>query len=413
MIGHSRRRFPVTDRKNAFLIAGLVAAVALVWTLAIIFFGAPSPIPHPVRISVPTLDPPSHALAVEQRIAVLEIPYGFHLSLYALDVPGARSLAPGPEGVVFVGSRKEGNVYAMVDANGDFRAERVLTIATGLQSPNGVAYHDGALYVAEISRILRYDDIAARLEDPPEPVVVRDDLPIDGHHGWKFIRFGPDGYLYVPVGAPCNVCLRVDDERFASILRMRPDGSDLSVFARGVRNTVGFDWNPDDDVLWFTDNGRDLLGDTLPPDELNSAPFEGLHFGFPFCHGRAIADPKFSPAIARSCDSFELPRAELQAHAAALGMRFYNADQFPERYRGGIFFAQHGSWNSSVPVGYRVSFIPVRDGCAQSPEIFIEGWLRAGEKTWGRPVDVAVLPDGSLLISDDAAGLVYRVHHSG
>ena len=397
--------------KTRLLIAVLAIVAALVWVYALLFVGvAPSLVKTPVTIVVPATSKPRAQTEIERRLAAITLPAGFHIRLYAADVAGVRALSPGPPGLVFAGSRRHaGKVYALVDADGDFRAERIVTIASGLNAPSGVAYRDGALYVAEISRILRYDDIVARLDNPPEPVVVRDDFPTDEHHGRKFIRFAPDGYLYVPVGAPCNVCLRPDDQRFASITRMRPDGSDFSVFAHGVRNTVGFDWNPADGSLWFTDNGRDLLGDDIPPDELNAAHEEGQHFGFPFCHGRAHADPRFG-RFGKCIDS-EAPQAELQPHGAALGMRFYTATQFPAHYRGGIFFAQHGSWNRSVPVGYRLSFVAVRDGRAQRPEVFAQGWLRSANETWGRPVDVAVLGDGSLLLSDDAAGLVYRIHY--
>jgi len=234
----------------------------------------------------------------------------------------------------------------MVDHDGDGAADVVHTIATGLTQPNGVAFRDGSLYVAEVSRILRYDGIEARLDDPPDPVVLLDGLPTETHHGWKFLRFGPDGWLYFQVGAPCNICLSAD-ERYASILRVRPDGSDLEVFARGVRNTVGFDWHPDTGVLWFTDNGRDNLGDDVPPDELNRAPEAGLHFGYPYCHGGSIPDPEYGAE--RGCEEFVGPALRMGAHVASLGMRFYTGDMFPAEYRHRIFIAQHGSWNRTVP----------------------------------------------------------------
>lgn len=222
----------------------------------------------------------------------IKLPQGFGISIYAHNAPGARSMTLSPSGILFVGTRTEGNVYAVLDTNKDNKADEVITLARGMNMPNGVAVRDGALYVAEINRVLRYDNIEAHLKDPPSPVVVNDGFPSDRHHGWKFIRFGPDGMLYVPVGAPCNVCER-DDKRYASIMRMKPDGSGLEVFASGIRNTVGFDWHPDTHELWFTDNGRDMLGDNLPPDELNRAPKKGMHFGFPYCHGKNIPDPEF------------------------------------------------------------------------------------------------------------------------
>jgi len=340
----------------------------------------------------------------DAQLDSLTLPDGFAIAVFADDVEGARSLALGSEGTVFVGSRDPGNVYALVDEDGDGRADRTHTIASGLNSPNGVAFHDGALYVAEISRVLRYDDIEARLDAPPEPVVIRDDLPTATHHGWKFIAFGPDGWLYVPVGAPCNVC-EPDDPRFASILRMRPDGSEQTVFAHGVRNTVGFDFHPDTGALWFTDNGRDLMGDDVPPDELNHAPRAGLHFGFPYCHG-GVPDPEHD---ARSCADTRGPEVRFEAHVAALGMRFYTRDAFGARYRGGAFVAQHGSWNRTTPIGYRVVFVPFEGGEPGEPETFVGGFRGDGPVAWGRPVDVAVLEDGSLLISDDKSGAVYRV----
>jgi glucose/arabinose dehydrogenase len=338
-------------------------------------------------------------------IEKIKLPPGFAISLYAANLPNARSLALGPGGTLFVSTRTRGDVYALVDRDRDGRADQVFTIARGLNMPNGVAVRDGSLYIAEVSRVLRYDQIEARLENPPEPVVVLDTLPRDRHHGWKFIAFGPDGMLYVPVGAPCNVCQR-DDERYAAILRMRPDGAGLEVFARGVRNTVGFDWHPETKELWFTDNGRDWMGDDLPPDELNHAPKKGLHFGFPHCHGLSASDPEFGRE--QKCDAFRPPAIELGPHVAALGMRFYTGAMFPQEYRRQIFIAEHGSWNRSQPIGYRVMLVRLEGGKAVKYEVFAEGWLDGG-RAWGRPVDVLVMPDGALLVSDDHAGAIYRI----
>lgn len=336
----------------------------------------------------------------------IKLPPGFTLNVYAEDVPGARSLALSPNGTVFVGSQK-GNVYAIVDRNHDNKADRVYILAQGLNVPNGVAFHEGALYVAEINRILRFDQIEDHLESPMKPVVITDRLPTDRWHGWKFIAFGPDGLLYVPVGAPCNVCER-DDERYASLLRMKPDGSDVEVFANGIRNTVGFDWHPITKELWFTDNGRDMLGDDIPPDELNHASQQGMHFGFPYCHAGTIADPQFGKK--RKCEEFIPPEMKLGPHVAALGMRFYTGTMFPEEYRNQIFIAEHGSWNRSQPIGYRVSLVQVADNKAVKYETFAEGWLQRGRAT-GRPADVLIMPDGALLISDDYGGAIYRVSY--
>lgn len=341
----------------------------------------------------------------ELPINTIKVPPGFEVSLYAVNVPNARSMALSPGGILFVGTWEAGKVYAVVDRNRDNRADEVITIAEGLNMPNGVAFRDGALFVAEVSRVLRYDNIEANLRNPPTPTVVNDGFPRDQLHGWKFIRFGPDGLLYVPVGAPCNVCLR-EDARYASIMRMKPDGSNLEIFAKGIRNTVGFDWHPETKELWFTDNGRDWLGDELPPDELNRAGQGDLHFGFPYCHGKLISDPGFGEQ--RRCDEFTPAALELGPHVAALGMRFYTGAMFPMKYRGQIFLAEHGSWNRSTPIGYRVMLVRLEDDRPVSYEVFAEGWLQDGH-AWGRPADVQVMPDGALLVSDDSAGVLYRI----
>ena len=333
----------------------------------------------------------------------LKLPPGFQVSVYAL-VPGARSLALGPDGTVFVGTRGD-KVYAVTPAEGFTRGREVITLATGLASPNGVAFREGSLYVAEISRVTRYDNILKNLRKPPAPVVVNRSFPGDRHHGWKFIAFGPDGYLYVPVGAPCNIC-EPGKDIYASITRIRPDGSGFEIFARGVRNTVGFDWHPVTKELWFTDNGRDWMGDNQPPDELNRAPRPGLNFGFPYCHGGDIPDPKYGKK--RSCPEFIPPEMKLGPHVAALGMRFYTGKMFPSGYRNQIFIAEHGSWNRSTPIGYRISLVRLENNRAVTYETFAQGWLRSGE-AWGRPVDVLVMPDGALLVSDDYAGALYRI----
>lgn len=343
----------------------------------------------------------------EISLEKIVLPPGFAINIFARNVPGARSMALGEKGTLFVGTRKAGKVYAISDTDGDNRADEVITIASGLNMPNGVAFRKGALYVACLNRVIRFDNIEPRLKNPPAFKVLYDQLPRDRHHGWKFIRFGPDGYLYVPVGAPCNVCER-DDERYASILRMGPDGHGVEVFAAGIRNTVGFDWHPETGELWFTDNGRDWLGDDLPPDELNRAPVRGLHFGFPYCHGGDIPDPKFGKK--RRCEEFVAPEIKLGPHVASLGMRFYTGRMFPKKYRQQIFIAEHGSWNRSVPIGYRISLVELDGSKAVRYSVFAEGWLQ-GSRPFGRPVDVLVMADGSLLISDDLAGVIYRISY--
>ncbi len=340
----------------------------------------------------------------------IRLPPGFTIELLAR-VPGAREMTFGSRGTLFVGSM-EGSVYAVTFGGGSGKDgdAKVRKVASGLRLPVGVAFRDGALYVSAVSRIVRLPDIEARLDHPPAPVVVSDKFPADGHHGWKFIAFGPDGRLYVPVGAPCNVC-EPDRDRYANIMRMSPDGSSLEVYARGIRNSVGFDWDPLTGELWFTNNGRDNMGDDIPPDTLNHAPKPGLDFGFPYCHAGTIADPEFKSS--KPCSAFAQPAQRHGAHVASLGMRYYTGTQFPLQYRNQIFIAEHGSWNRSSKVGYRVILVRLdanRRPVSYGP--FAEGWLE-GQRAFGRPADVAVAPDGSLLISDDTAGAVYRVRYRG
>lgn len=340
----------------------------------------------------------------QDRLAEIKLPPGFHISLFTDQVPNARALALGEDGTVYVGSSRD-RVYALRDGDHDGRAEQVLTVASGLFAPNGVTILKGDLYIAEISRIVRLKDIAAHLADPPKPEVVFDGYPQDLHHGWKYLRVGPDGKLYAPVGAPCNICLK--EPPYASLTRLDPDGKNFEIFAQGIRNTVGFDWHPQTGVLYFTDNGRDLLGDDVPPEELNAAPKAGLHFGYPFCHGGDIADPEFGKQ--RACAEFTPPAWKFPAHVAALGVRFYQGKQFPAEYQGQLFVAQHGSWNRSVPQGYRIAVVKFKDGKPVADEVFAEGWLDAGHEVLGRPVDVIEAADGALLVSDDLNGVVYRI----
>ena len=335
----------------------------------------------------------------------IQLPPGFEISLYA-EVPGARSMSLSPSGTLFIGTQKAGKVYAIQTRGGE-QNKKPMVLAQGLNTPNGVAFRDGALYVAEISRVLRYDGIESRLNDVPKPVAVNNSFPSDRQHGWKFIAFGPDERLYIPVGAPCNIC-EPDADRYALIKRMKADGSGVEVFARGIRNTVGFDWHPQTKELWFTDNGRDRQGDDVPPDELNHAPKPGLHFGYPYCHGGDIPDPEFGKK--RSCSEFTAPAQKLGPHVAALGMRFYTGSMFPSEYKNQIFIAEHGSWNRSTPIGYRVTLVQLQGNRAVSYKSFAEGWLQ-GSRAWGRPVDVLVMPDGALLVSDDEAGAIYRISY--
>jgi len=343
--------------------------------------------------------------AAAPDLSVVRLPPGFQIETWVAEVPNARSMALGDKGTVFVGTRSGGKVYAVRNVAGGER--EVVTLASGLNMPNGVAFRDGDLYVAEIHRIVRYDDIESKLAAPPGPVQIAQ-LPTERHHGWRYLGFGPDGKLYVPVGAPCNVC---DREGFATIERMQPDGSGREVVARGVRNSVGFTWHPRTRELWFTDNGRDLLGDDVPSDELNRLAKPGAHFGFPFCHAGSVVDPEFGKA--GKCAQAVAPARKLGPHVASLGLKFYTGSQFPKEYRGQMFIAEHGSWNRSAPIGYRITHVRLDGNRVVSYEPFATGWLGADGKPSGRPVDLLVLDDGSMLVSDDMVGAIYRITWRG
>lgn len=337
----------------------------------------------------------------------ITLPPGFRMEVFADQVTNARAMCWGHKGTLFVGSKDEGVVHALQDTDGDGKADIHHLVAQGLHMPVGVAFKDGDLYISAVDRILKLPDIEQHLDDPPVPLVVTDRFPNEEHHGWKYIAFGPDGMLYVPIGAPCNNCLSTDSI-FATITRMAPNGTDLRIVAHGVRNSVGFDWHPQTGELWFTDNGRDWLGDDSPSCELNRVIAPGAHYGFPFCHADTVADPEFGTR--RRCTDLIPPAAELGPHVAPLGARFYSGAQFPKKYHNALFIAEHGSWNRSEPIGYRVVVaFPQADGTART-EVFAEGWLQKSRIT-GRPVDVIQAPDGSLLVSDDAADRIYRIRY--
>ncbi|UCD65369.1 MAG: sorbosone dehydrogenase family protein [Deltaproteobacteria bacterium] len=335
----------------------------------------------------------------------ISLPPGFSIHIYADNVPNARSMALSPNNVLFVGSRKAGNVYAVIDKNRDYIADETIIIAEGLNMPNGVAFRNGDLYVAEIHRIIKFPEIEKHLYDPEKPEIVFDALPSKTWHGWKFIKFGPDGKLYVPIGAPCNVC-ESQDRLLGTITRMGENGDNFEIFAKGVRNSVGFDWHPENQELWFTDNGRDMLGDNLPPDELNHAPRAGLHFGFPYLHGNNVIDPEYGTS--KGDIVITKPAQELGPHVASLGMQFYTGTMFPKEYVNQIFIAEHGSWNRSVPIGYRISIVRLENSKPTGYEIFAQGWLQK-HRVLGRPVDIEMMPDGSLLVSDDYSNRIYRI----
>jgi len=346
------------------------------------------------------------ATELSARLESISLPPGFEIDVYAENVENARQLALGERGTVFAGSMKAGKVHAIAGTNGGYRANDVYLIDEDLKLPSGTEFKSGALYVAALDRILRYDDIENQLKKPPEPEVITDSFPKKTHHGWKYLRFGPDDILYVPIGAPCNSC---DEPGFAQVRRLLPDGSGEQVYAEGLRNTVGLAFHPDTGELWLTDNGRDMLGDDLPADELNHAPRAGMHFGFPWCHQGDSLDPEFGEG--KSCADYTPPTKKLGAHVAALGLTFYSGEMFPEDYHRQLFIAQHGSWNRTEKTGYNILLVRFDDkGRVMGSEVFASGWLQ-GDRAWGRPNDVLQMPDGSLLVSDDRANAIYRISY--
>jgi glucose/arabinose dehydrogenase len=351
----------------------------------------------------PHAQPPAPKPAKDIPVDKVKLPPGFKIEVWADMLPNARSMTLGSKGTLFVGSRGAGNVYAVVDKGG-IREGKV--IAKGLQQPNGMAFRDGTLYVAEISRITKYEGIEDRLDNPPEPQVVYDVLPRDLPHGWKFLIFGPDGKLYFNIGAPCNIC--VPPETHAVIARVNADGRGFEYIARGVRNSVGADFHPVTNELYFTNHGRDWLGDEVPNDTLHHAPRPGFHFGFPYCHQGDVLDPEFGRE--RSCAEFAPPLLKLGPHVAAVGMRFYAGAMFPPEYQNRIIIAQRGSWNRTQKSGFKLMQVELKPGLAPKYEVFAEGWLQ-GDEFWGRPAYVHLMPDGALLVSDDYNGAIYRISY--
>ena len=346
--------------------------------------------------------------ALQEQLNLISLPPGFEINIYAEGVENARQLALGDHGTVFAGSHKAGKVHAVVDTNSDHFAERVYLLDQDLNMPSGIEFKYGSLYVGAVNRILRYDNIESWLDQPPEPDLVTDQFPDKSHHGWKYLRFGPDGKMYVPVGAPCNIC---NEPGFGQIRRIFADGSSDVVYASGVRNSVGLAFHPETGELWFTDNGRDMLGDDLPGDELNHAPRPGLNFGYPWCHQGDELDPDFGKG--KTCADYTPPALKLGAHVAALGLTFYTGGMFPSSYHNQLFIAQHGSWNRSEKVGCNIVLVRFDgDGKVLGQERFASGWLQ-GDECWGRPNDVLQMPDGSLLVSDDKAGSIYRISYKG
>src|SRR6516225_525925 len=351
----------------------------------------------------PQVPPPIPTAADKLPVAELRLPKNFHLEVYASGVPNARSIRVSDKGTVFVSTRTLGRVYAIVENNGK---REVKTLATGLNSPNGIALHNGTLYIAEINKISKIDNVASQLDNPPKPTVIYDDLPSDAPHGWKFLTVGPDNKLYFNVGAPCNICMPSD--RHAQIRRINLDGSGAEVVARGIRQIVGFDWHPTMKALYFTENQRDWLSEDQPQDKLNRLLNPGKdNFGFPYCAGGDIEDPIYG--WGHSCSEFTKPIAQLGPHTAPLGMRFYTGQMFPASYRNAIFIARHGSWNKSHKIGGDVVVAHLNpDGTVKSIEPFITGFIEDNNYI-GRPVDMEFLKDGSMLLSDDYNGAVYRI----
>lgn len=361
------------------------------------------------------LDGPSkqpQAVKNPHWINQLQLPLGFKIALYADNVPGARQMTLGDNGIVYVGTRDQGAVYALVPNETGTSAMKTIPLMHNLNHPNGVAYKDGALYIAEINRIIKLDNITSKLSHPPSATVVTNQLPNKAWHGYRYIKFSPDNWLYVSVGMPCNTCnYRNKEPKFGTIMRLKHNGKDLQIYAQGVRNSVGFDWQPESGSLWFSDNGQDLLGDNYPPDEINRAPRPGMDFGFPYY----IANNQLAPGYEKpgpAIKHLSKPQYLLPAHVAPLGMMFYDKNQFPASYKHQMFLAEHGSWNRTKKVGYQVLIVRITEGHVKSAQTFIKGWLQ-GQTVLGRPVDIITLSDGSILISDDLNGFIYRVWYQG
>lgn len=348
------------------------------------------------------LSAPAYAANILKELSVVD---GFKLSVFADNVENARQIAVSKKGIVYVGSRKAGNVYALIDHNSDGVADKQIVVASGLNMPSGLAIKGDDLYVGEVQRIIRFKDIDKQLKTPNYEVVY-DALPKERHHGWKFLRFAPTGELIIPVGVPCNIC--GEDERFGRIFALNVDTKQLTTVAKGVRNSVGFDFHPSTQNMWFSDNGRDMMGDDIPPDELNRVTSEGEHFGFPYVHAGAILDPEFGKE--KNTADYSAPALALGAHVAPLGIHFYTGKQFPSNYKQQLFVAEHGSWNRSKKVGYKVAVATIEQGRVIKYTPFITGFMK-NEETLGRPVAFAELADGSLLISDDYANVIYRVSY--
>jgi glucose/arabinose dehydrogenase len=402
--------------RRALLLAGTFGTLVAAWPAAAQQAAQPLPPGSPLIgrpdteaamklapvAALPIAAPADKVAAVPGKLTLAK---GFKIDVYATGITNARSMRVGDKGTIFVGSRLQDKVYAVVDKGGK---REVKVIASGLYRPNGVAFKDGTLYIAELSKVSKIEKIEDNLDNPPKPVVIYDDLPKDEAHGWKFISIGPDNKLYVPVGQPGNNVIPSD--RHGQIRRINLDGSGAEVVARGVRNTVGFDWHPVSKELYFTDNGRDWLSEDVPEDELNRVQKVGEHFGSPYCYQGDLPDPEFG--WGHSCSEFTPPVAKMGPHSASLGMRFYTGSMFPAKYKNTIFVARHGSWNRSKKFGGDIVAVHLnKDGTVKDKEVIVTGFIGPDNNYIGRPVDVQMLKDGSLLISDDYNGAIYRLSY--
>jgi glucose/arabinose dehydrogenase len=367
------------------------------------FWAKGKPKEGPGAKMAPVAAPPIPVAA--DKLPKLKVPAGFKVEVYQSGILDARGMRRGDKGTIFVSSLfVAGKIYAITEKGGK---REMKTILSDLELPSGIEFRKGALYVATPKKVMRYDNIEDNLDKPPQPTVIYDKLPGDVPHGWKYLRFGPDDKLYVPIGAPCNICDAGD--KYTQIFRINADGSNMEVVARGVRNTVGFDFHPKTKELWFTDNQRDWLAEDFPLDELNRLKSPGKdHFGYPYCHSGTMADPEFG--WGKSCADYVKPAALLGAHMAPLGMRFYTGKMFPAKYRGAIFIARHGPWNrTKKDADVSVAYLD-NNSRVTKVEPFLTGWAKDNEYL-GRPVDLLTLPDGSMLVSDDHAGAIYRVSY--
>jgi glucose/arabinose dehydrogenase len=403
-------------RRNTF--ASLLVALGLVLVLAPLAL-AQQPPPawkqgQPSEMSASPLAPiplpPAPVPAAQIQLSKVKLPPGFSISVWADGIHNARAMAFGSKGTVFLGSRIPGNVYAVVDQGG---RRVVKVIAKGLTQPSGVVFKDGTLYVAEIPRILKYENIEANLDSPPAPKVVYEfpkssgqygGLTTDAHHNWRYLTIGPDNKFYFNMGAPCNICM--PPETHANIARLNLDGTGFEYVARGVRNSVGFDFHPTTKELYFTNHGRDWLGDDLPNDTLHHAPRAGLHFGYPFCHQGDVLDPEFGRG--KSCSDYAPPLLKLGPHVAPMGIKFYTASLFPAEYRNRMFIALKGSWNRTVKNGYKIMTVDLKPGAPPKYETFADGFVD-GNTIVGRPTYIEWMPDGSMLVSDDFTGAIYHI----